>query len=443
MMGASNTSLRWKLSWQLSLVFTAVVAAVALGLCYYATLIRSPNVALEDRVGPAIVEAIMRDAEGRFEIRDTPLLASIREHNPDLWFVAATIDGATASYGDVPAAYAGLISQIHLVKDADIRGPGGSGEVVSIDDVETALGEVRFMIGGSSGHDWPYLTILRRMYLIYVPLVAMALPAIFVAVPHIVRGALSGLSDVVRKAPEIDPRRPGSRLPVENVPKEVVPLVVAFNAVLERLERQFQARQRFLVDAAHELRTPIAIMQTRIDGMVEGEERRRLLDDVARLGATAEQLLDFERSGHATDLHETVDLVEMARTVVADMAPLAIAAGYEISFGSEVDRLVRQGSPSALPRALGNLVSNAIDHGGNAGVISVSVSAAGEIAVADQGKGIAADLQHLVFEPFYRVTPRSKGAGLGLTLVKQIVSNHRGRVTLDSSPAGTTFTIRL
>ncbi|TGV95407.1 sensor histidine kinase, partial [Mesorhizobium sp. M2E.F.Ca.ET.154.01.1.1] len=101
---------------------------------------------------------------------------------------------------------------------------------------------------------------------IYLPLLAIALPALFLTVPHIVRQALQGLNVVVRKVPDIDPRRPGSRLPLENVPKEVVPLILAFNRILERLEEQFQARGRFLIDAAHELRTPVAIMQARIEG---------------------------------------------------------------------------------------------------------------------------------------------------------------------------------
>jgi signal transduction histidine kinase len=213
--------------------------------------------------------------------------------------------------------------------------------------------------------------------------------------------------------------------------------------VLERLEHEFQKRQRFLIDAAHELRTPIAIMQTRIDGMTEGQSRRRLLDDVARLGETAEQLLDFERNDQADDRHELIELVSIAKTVVAELAPLAIGAGYEISFQSDVEKFERQGSASALPRAISNMVRNAIDHGGNSGMISVSVSAVGEITVADQGRGIPQDQQELVFEPFYRVVPSSKGAGLGLSLVKQIVTNHRGKVTIESGSEGTKLKIRL
>ncbi|MBZ9922816.1 HAMP domain-containing histidine kinase, partial [Mesorhizobium sp. BR1-1-7] len=190
-------------------------------------------------------------------------------------------------------------------------------------------------------------------------------------------------------------------------------------------------------------RTPIAIMQTRIEGMEYGQDRERLLQDVARLGETAEQLLDFERNDQNRENYGTVDLVDIARTVVADLAPLAIAAGYEISFLREIDGLERQGNRPALVRAITNLVRNAIEHGGNRGMISVSVTADGQITVADQGQGISLDQQELVFEPFYRTTPRSTGAGLGLALVRQIVTNHGGHVAVDSGSHGTMFRIQM
>jgi signal transduction histidine kinase len=441
MQRAANPSLWWKLSWQLSLVFVSVVAVVIIGLCVYGAMILSPAVGLQDKLTAALDEALTRDAQGQFVLVEGPALRAFKSENDRLWFVVSTPAGTTVSYGTVPAAYMDLVRYVHLMKDADIRGAADTGEVASIDSMKTSLGEVRVMYGGNTSRTATFLTMLMSTYPIYVPLLVIALPAIFLTVPRIVRRALSGLSSVVRRAPEIDPRRSGSRLPVEDVPREVAPLIFAFNSILERLEEQFQSRQRFLIDAAHELRTPIAIMQTRIEGMPESKDRRRLMDDVARLGETAEQLLDFERSEQAGDLHETVDLVDIARTVVADLAPLAIAAGYEISFESDVGTLKRDGSPSALPRAISNLVRNAIDHGGNMGAITVSVSGEGKIAVADEGPGIPAEQREQVFEPFYRVTPRSKGAGLGLSLVKQIVANHRGRVTVDSTPSGTTFTI--
>jgi signal transduction histidine kinase len=438
-----NSSLWWRLSWQLSLVFVAVVAAVIVGLCVYGAMILSPNVGLQNRLAHALEDSLARDPRGRLVITESPQLKALKAENDRLWFVVATPDGNVAPYGVIPDNYLGMSPYIRFIQDADIRGANDTKETASIDVIATTLGDVRVMYGGNSSTTDNLLMLLTSLAPIYVPLLAIALPALFFTIPRIVGGALAGLNAVVEMAPEIDPRRPGRRLPIKDAPSEVAPLIVAFNSILERLEEQFQARQRFLIDAAHELRTPIAIMQTRIEGMEEGTERRRLLDDVARLADTAEQLLAFERNDQATDLQETVDVVDIARTVVADLAPIAIAAGYEISFESDVDVLKRQGSPTALPRAISNLVRNAIDHGGNSGTISVSVSADGRISVADQGPGIPVDHQELIFEPFYRVTPSSKGAGLGLALVRQIVASHGGQVAINSASSGTTFEIRL
>lgn len=441
--GNSNPSLWWRLGWQLSLVIVVVVAAVILGLCVWAATIMSPNIAMEETVGSAIAGAAARDSQGRLALQETPELRSLKERNNSLWYVVATTDGVSVSYGTIPPAYAELAHLVHLFDDADLRGSAAANEIATIDDVETAMGEVRILFGGVADKGSPVFALLARAYPIYVSLLAVALPAIFLAVPRIVGHALARVSDVAERAAQIDPRRRGARLPVDGIPNEVAPLVTAFNGTLDRLEDEARKRQRFLIDAAHELRTPIAIMQTRIDGMSKGQERRRLLDDVARLADTAEQLLDFERNDQSVDPDGTVDLVELAKTVVADIAPVAIAAGYQISFHSDVVRLERNGNTPALARAVSNLIRNAIDHCEGQGEIAVSVSADGAVAVADQGPGIPADHQELVFEPFYRVTPKSQGAGLGLSLVKQVVANHGGRVFMQSDQQGTKVSILL
>ncbi|MCM2476424.1 HAMP domain-containing histidine kinase [Rhizobium sp. CG5] len=440
---STNPSLWWRLSWQLSLVISAVIGGVIVGLSAYGTMVMSPNIAMESEVKNAVAESIRRNGGGQLELEDTLLMRALMEENSHLWFVAATADGTFVSRGAIPAPYVAIVPLTYLFDSADIREADGIDEIASIDDVATPLGEVRVLFGGIASKGSPVLAVLGQAYPIYVSLLAMALPAIFIAVPWIVRSALARISDVADRASQIDPHRQGSRLPVEGIPGEVAPLVAAFNGTLERLETEFKKRQRFLIDAAHELRTPIAIMQTRIDGMSDGQERTRMLQDVARLADTAEQLLDFERNDQAVDLDEEVDLVTIARAVVADFAPLAIAAGYEISFQSEVEALPRRGNSIALTRAIGNLVRNAIDHCDGRGTIEVSVSASGEITVGDEGPGIPVEHQELVFQPFYRVTPRSRGAGLGLSLVKQIVSNHGGQVSIQSHSSGTRVTVRL
>lgn len=432
-----SSSLWWRLSWQLSVVITVVIGVVFVGLSVYATMVLSPNIAMEREIKSAVRQAISRNGQGSLELKDTLQLQALFAENSELWIVAAGTDGASVSRGTVPAPYAAITPLTYLFVSADIRKADGLKDIASIDDIKTPFGEVRILFGGVAGKGSSVVAILAEAYPIYVSLLVVSLPAIFLAVPRIVKRALARVSDVADKASQIEPRRHGARLPVDGIPKEVAPIVTAFNGTLDRLENEAKKRQRFLIDAAHELRTPIAIMQTRIDGMPEGAERSRLLEDVARLADTAEQLLDFERNDQALEANGKVDLVVVAQTAVADIAPVAIAAGFLISFQCDTVKLEREGSAPALARAVSNLIRNAIDHGEGRGEIAVSVSADGSIAVADQGPGIPEEHQELVFEPFYRVTPKSEGSGLGLSLVKQIVDNHGGRVLMQSDRRGT------
>lgn len=349
-----NPSLWWRLSWQLSLVITIVLAMVIVGLSVIGAMILSPNTALEDRVVSVIERSLESDHTGQQSLLETDQLRALKEQNPGLWYVTATTSEAFASHGTIPAPYDELARLAYLFDDADIRGSSLTTEVATIKNVSTDTGDVRILFGGVADQGSPVLALLFRSYPIYLSLLAIALPTIFLAVPRIVRRALARISDVAQMASRIDPRVHGARLPVDGVPTEIAPLVEGFNEALARLESAFQKRQGFLVDAAHELRTPIAIMQTRIESMSEGRERGRLLEDVARLAETAEHLLDFERNAQTTQQFETVDLVRIAQDVVADLAPQAIAAGYQISFQSDLQSVECNGSPSALPRAIGN-----------------------------------------------------------------------------------------
>ena len=116
----------------------------------------------------------------------------------------------------------------------------------------------------------------------------------------------------------------------------------------------------------------------------------------------------------------------MGRKMAAELAPLAIAAGYEISFESAIEHIPVRGDEEALERALTNLIQNAIQHGGRKGGIAVRVEPPATISVTDDGPGInTCDLER-VFEPFYRSQGHGRGAGLGLNLVQEIVRRHGG-----------------
>src|SRR5690606_18716149 len=155
-----------------------------------------------------------------------------------------------------------------------------------------------------------------------------------------------------------------------------------------------------------------------------------------RLTNLANQLLDLQRLDADTTVFQRVNLVELAAQVTADMAPLAIAAGDEISFDAEDEVVTVSADPASLSRALVNLIQNAVIHGGHKAMIRVAVGRDGTLRVADSGPGIPEEHRQTIFEPFNRVLPLDQGAGLGLNLVRDIVNRHQGRITVGDSPEG-------
>jgi signal transduction histidine kinase len=256
----------------------------------------------------------------------------------------------------------------------------------------------------------------------------------------VVHGALRGLGQAAAAAEHIDIDQRGVQLPADKVPREILPLVKAVNDALGRLDRGYERHKRFLTDAAHELRTPIAILATRIAALPPSPERARLLQDTARLSTLTDQLLDLQRLDRQSEAFGPVDLVDAARAVVVDLAPISFAAGYEMDFEAEATSIMVSGDRTAIERAVMNLIQNAIEHGGNAGRIRIAVSAPAMIEVADEGSGVPQEERERIFEPFHRLRPRSHGAGLGLNLVREIMQLHGGHIeVVDDAAKGACF----
>lgn len=280
-------------------------------------------------------------------------------------------------------------------------------------------------------------------YVVLPNLFLMAL-ATLAATPIVVRRALARLGEVAKQATEIDVDRRGMRLSADGVPSEVRSLVKAVNDALGRLDEGYERQERFLADAAHELRTPIAILQTRLDSLTESPEKTYSLEAAARLATVAEELLDLQRLKQRSKSFSRVDLVAIGRRTAVELAPLAIAAGYSLAFDSDSEQVMVMGDELALQRALTNLIQNAIEHGGRSGTIAINVLRAGMIRISDQGPGIPAQQRAKIFEPFHRLQAKSHGAGLGLNLVWEIVRRHDGDISVvDVERTGACFQIKL
>jgi signal transduction histidine kinase len=396
----------------------------------------------EDHVIEVVQKALTRDAAGQLTLLPTSDLQRLRSEIPDLWFVVRDRAGQSISQGAVPPEFANLggaldhISQARLgwqLLHDDPRKPAAR-----LKRVDTSAGNVQILTAtqGKLTGSKAVLTTAAMFLGLGLPALVLMMIATFIATPMVVRRALAGLALAAQQAGQIDIHRRGTRLSLANVPAEIAPLVSAINDALTRLDQGYARQKRFVADAAHELRTPIAILNTRLESLPPGPDKTRLLEDVARLATLAEQLLDIQRLDQNHSRFAPVDLVAVGQSVTAELAPLAIAAGYEICFDAEPGRIGTIGDRAAIERALVNLVQNAIQHGGRRGKISISVSRAAVIEVRDQGSGVPPDQRGSIFEPFYRLQPLDRGAGLGLNLVREIAELHGGDVSVLDNPAG-------
>jgi signal transduction histidine kinase len=437
-----SKSLTLQLSWRLIGLQILIVLGLIVALTY--TLYNAAVTYVDEDVPRSVADALGRDAHGALMLHPDAALSRLSASTPNLWFAVADETGQRLTRGDVPAAYRPLLASLPELESSEIhanRAPYAL--TMRIYAADTALGRVHIMAGGAPLSGPGVLFLKLTAYLGWRMILPLGLLTL-VVVPWLIRRAMAGVAEVAGQAQAINIDERGARLADRSVPRELQPLVRAFNAALERLNEGYDARDRFLVGAAHELRAPIAILEARLETLAPGTDRTRLLTDVARLANLAEQLLDLQRLGKHMASLEPLDLVALCREVTADVAPLVVGAGYELALDAPERTVSVIGDRLSLSRVLTNLIQNAMAHGQGRGLITVDVCVDGGFAVSDQGPGIPEQERQRVFEPFYRVRPSSKGTGLGLHLVQEIVTRHGGRIEVaEADGGGARFQVQL
>ncbi|MGV6876049.1 sensor histidine kinase [Pseudochelatococcus sp. B33] len=413
---------------QLILQFLAVaVAAISFIIFFVNSALDGMYV--EEAIVKVAADSIVRDATGAAVVEVTPELAKLRDESPDLWFAARLGDGDVVAFSQVPAEFAHLVDHLDKLASADMRGQFAPFTLSAI--VRQASGPIGDMKIIAHGRVQPFTMLITMASNIVAITIFLTLALVsIVATPMIVKRALAGVIKIAEEAEGVDAERRGIRLSEDKVPREIAPLVRAVNAALGRLDEGYDRQHRFIASAAHELRTPIAILRMKIDA-TKDKGMRSLLPDVSRLATLSEQLLDLHRLDNGA-LSDRIDLVVLARSVTADLAPVLIASGKTIEVAVEQPGSIR-GNAGSIERALTNLIQNAIEHGGDKVIVRIDDAS---LEVEDNGPGIPGEEHERVFEPFYRLRPRSSGTGLGLNLVKQVVDHHRGRITIATAPGG-------
>lgn len=271
--------------------------------------------------------------------------------------------------------------------------------------------------------------------------------------------ALRPLKKLTAGAQRVTAEGLDQRISIEGEDHEFVELIEVFNSMMERLERSFKQAYRFSADAAHELKTPLAILQGQLERAIQTAGSRLnlqveltgILDEVRRLSTISRKLLLLSQAdaGRLSIFREPFDLSKALVDLIEDtrmMAPQLTVSG-EIQPG-----LVIPADGSLLRQILHNLISNAIKYNVEKGWIRISAAASGpqwiEVQVVNSSKGIPAADRDKIFERFYRADPSHsrhiEGVGLGLSVSKEIARAHGGDISLEVNNDGSVqFTLRL
>ncbi|MBZ5762939.1 HAMP domain-containing histidine kinase [Rhizobium sp. VS19-DR104.2] len=434
-------SLRWRLVIQIAVAQTAMLALIFTGmfatfgmLWYFGAISNGVN---QNTTPEVVSRAVRRDADGRLFVASTPELLQLKATTPNLWFLVRDVSGQQVTGGPVPQTVLAVVPALDVIAYADLLQDleQDAPPSATIQWMQTVAGHVKIMSSAQGSVTVAQILQSSQSILVLMALltVTMAL-ATLLATPFVVGRAMKGLNHAALETNKIDIDRSGTRLSTVEVPLEILPFIHAVNEALSRLDRGYESHRRFLTDAAHELRTPIAILTTRLSGLPSGLLKSRLLEDAARLTALTGQLLDLQRLDQQAVSFTAVDLVKLGEHVVIDLAPLAFGAGYEMLFEPAVEAVIVLGDQTAIERALTNLVQNAINYGGRQGAITVRISASGWMEVCDQGKGVPAAEHEHIFEAFHRLRQDGRGVGLGLDLVQKIMRLHGGRAEVRPDP---------
>lgn len=405
-----------------------------------AWMLTSPYVTWDDVAAESasarVLAALGRDAAGQPAVLPDPALLAYAARRPGfghaVLFEGRVLPGAAPALAEAMARLGPF-----LPREGQLALPLDGGKAL-FRVAEVALGEVVVVTAGNVFHADEDLGVFFTVFLAQlVPLFGPALLAMILAMPLAISHALRPLRAMMRAAGEIDLLSLDRRLDAGGAPSELQPFIGAMNALLARIEEGVRRQRVFTANAAHELRTPVAILRARLEALPDqAPGRDALLRDIGRITILLDQMLAIARLGQReTRMDDTVSLADCARNVVADMAPMAIRAGRALALELREPGAVRGNAP-ALEGALANLVENALRAEPPGGVVLVVAGPAGRLAVIDHGQGVAPADRPFLFEPFWRGNDRLPGTGLGLAIVREVARLHGGQAVLEESAGG-------
>lgn len=249
-----------------------------------------------------------------------------------------------------------------------------------------------------------------------------------------VRSVLQPIATSAQAAARVGRNNLMERLPEAGVPAEIRPLITAFNAVLDRLQLAFDEQQRFFANAAHELKTPLALLRGQLEAGVKAD-RQALLDDIDAMGRMVHQLLQLAEAADRQNLrHKQLNIASPLDSAVRYLWWKAEKQQVTVQFVNHTKGLAVEADEGAVFALAKNLIENAIDFSPRGGLVTVTLMP-DAFEVEDQGPGIDPEHRDHVFERFWRAPQQQRqGAGLGLAICQEVANAHGWRICCEHKP---------
>lgn len=401
------------------------------------------------RARQILLDSIRESPAGGLQIEETPALKKHRQQNPEFRFAVfypetgELVPGSSRELTDYFKSQITTIniigSMFHILGDPNERSRGYARVA------NTRFGRLGTIVYGAQFH-WDdiiyqvYANFTITNIASYVPLLAVLSMVAFV----VIKSGLRPLRSAASMVSEIDLNTTSRTIPHEHLPKEVAPFVEAVNGAFKRVMDGIARERRFLANSAHELRTPIAILRSRIERLEPSELKQEIKRDAQRIQTILEQLLVLAQvESRVNNLPlQKIDLTELAINATAEYSPIALAAGKSLELEGPNEPVYVDGIRWAIECVMTNLIENGVRAEPPGGSIIVRLRQDGAVEVIDHGEGIALSDRGKIFEPFWRKSESGQGTGLGLAISKELTSKIGGSIELFDTPGGgTTFKV--
>lgn len=426
----------------------AWIVSVLLGLAGIVAYNNSLGELAAIRATNLVISSLVRGGDDPPRIEPTLELQNEMRRTPGFQFAVFDPVRSKFLHGSSPklaSAFEGLIKvrpyHMHFaVSDDPWKSHAGHLELAN-----TPYGKMQVVVYGQA-FQWDDLLYVLGFDLTWMAAYLIAALLLATGICWIaVRRGLKPLTVITRTASQINMNSLQQRLPIIGVPAEIAPLICAMNDALARLDAGAMRMRRYTANAAHELRTPLAIMRARLEDTEEPTFKSDLMRDASQLQAIVEQMLIASRltEGHAR-LDQEIDLAKTLRQIVLDYMPLVIECGRRIEFEAGDTPIVVRGNQRAIECVVANLIDNALRAEPSGGTVLVRVCNTAVVEVIDHGIGVCPNDRERIFEPFWRGSETTPGTGLGLAIAEELVEKLQGNIWVEETlGGGATFKILL